>query len=268
MGFVGLVLADAGEYTPVLAFGVGALLLVGFIALLVPALAAPSATPRSAHVVAALGVVFIASVCLWNGANHSEHVLINRDAGAYVDAGRWIARNGTLEVRAKAGPFRGQNAPQFPDIGMGRARKVPLELQFHASHLLPALLAEAYALGGDQGMFALPAWLGAIALLEFFVLAWRLFRHPFFALVAVAALAVMLPEVSFARDAYTEIPTQIFVFGALALLVDKRLLPHWRVALGADDLHSIERLRVAGSLAYDHLSPFVPHLVDVAIEEQ
>jgi hypothetical protein len=233
MGSVGLLLADNDKYTAPLAFGLGALVLVGFIALILPALRSRHATRRSAHVVAAMGVCFVVAIGVWNSSNVSEHVLINRDPGAYVNTGRWIARHGTLQEQPKAGPFRGPNALHFPDIGMLAVKKTPLRLQFHAAHLLPVLLAEGYAVGGNGGLFGIMPWLGAIALLQFFVLAWRLFGHPVFALSALVALGIMLPEVSFSRDAYSEIPTQIFLFAALVLLVDRRLLPHPRVAFGA-----------------------------------
>jgi hypothetical protein len=232
LGLVGLVLADAAAYSAPLAFGLGGLLFVGLLMLLKPALGTPRTT-RSAHIVAVIAVVFIGAGALWNSANVSEHVLINRDAGAYVNAGRWIARDGSLEVRAKARAFKGPNALQFPDVGMLSKRRRPLRQQFHAAHLVPALLAEAHAIGGDRGMLQIPPILGGIALLEFLILAWRLFRNPIFALVATIAFGLMLPQVWFSRDAYSEIVAQILLFAALFLLIDRRMMPPWRAALGA-----------------------------------
>ena len=47
------------------------------------------------------------------------------------------------------------------------------------------------------------------------------------------ALALIIPQVSFSRDSYSEIPSQILLFTALWLLVTPQLLPNWRVALAS-----------------------------------
>ena len=48
---------------------------------------------------------------------------------------------------------------------------------------------------------------------------------------AMLALAFIIPQVSFSRDSYSEIPSQILLFTALWLLVTPRLMRDWRVAL-------------------------------------
>jgi hypothetical protein len=231
-GTAGLVFAMLGQYNAPLAFATGAVGFIGAIALVVPALPHADATTRASRVVAVLGVGVILAVGAWNSSNVSQHVLINRDGGIYANAGRWIARTGAIDVNPAAGPLAGERGLGYADIGLLQSNK-PIRLQFQGSHLLPALLAEAHAVGGDNGLFGFAPWLGAIALLEFFVLAWRLFRQPWFALAAMLVLASIVPEVSFSRDTYTEILTQVFLFAALALLVDRSAWPHWRVALGA-----------------------------------
>jgi hypothetical protein len=233
LGTAGLFLALIGRYHAVLAFGAASALFAGLFALVAPALPRPRATARASHAVAAIGIGAILCVGLWNGANASQHVLINRDGGIYANAGRWIARTGTLDVHPAVGPLKGDNALGYADIGLVQSTTGPVRLQFQGSHLLPTLLAEAHAVGSDTALFGLTPWLGAIALLEFFVLAWRLIRNPWFALAALLALTFIIPEVSFSRDTYTEIPTQIFLFAALALLVDRDRPPHWRAAFGA-----------------------------------
>lgn len=248
-GAAGLFLAVLGAYRAPLAFAFGALLFVGLLALVVPALPRPSAPTRTATLAAALGVAAIAAITVWNGANASQHVVINRDPGAYMVAGRWIARDGSLEVRPVVGAFRGDQQLVFNDLWVAGAR--PPRYQFQGAHLLPSVLAEAYAVGGDRGMFALPALLGGVALLEFFVLAWRLLRQPAFALAATGALAFILPEVAFARDAYTEVVAQVLLLGALALLVDRRVVPHWRLSLGAGLLlGAIQATRIDAALLF------------------
>ena len=58
-------------------------------------------------------------------------------------------------------------------------------------------------------------------------------RRPWFALAAVLAIAFVVPQVSFSRDSYSEIPSQVLLFTAIWLLTGDRLLSQWRPALAA-----------------------------------
>ncbi len=230
-GSAGLLLAVNGWYRPALAFPIGA---AGWIAVLVlarPALAPKATGSRDAHVYAAVGVAAIVAITAWNAAHASQHVLVNRDGGSYANTARWIARDGSLAVKPRVGPFANPPTVGFDSFAVYQMPDGSLQFQF--AHLLPVVLAEAFAIGGDAGLFHAPEVLGGIALLAFFVLAWRLFRRPLFALAAMLALAFILPQVSFSRDSYSEIPSQILLFTALWLLVTPRLLPTWRVALAS-----------------------------------
>jgi len=235
-GLIGLFLADQGWYRPVLAFPLGAVACIGVLLIAKPLFAEPRFTRRrptsgTAHVVAALGIAAILGITAWNAGHASQHVLIDRDGGSYANSGRWIARTGSLEVKPRIGPFADDPTVRFDSLAVYELDNGTLQFQF--AHLLPALLAEAYAVGGDAGLFHAPELLGGVALLAFFVLAWRTIRRPWFALAAMLALAFMLPQVSFSRDSYSEIPSQILLFTALWLIVTPRVLPHWRVALVA-----------------------------------
>jgi hypothetical protein len=246
-GSVGLVLAINGWYSPGLAFPIGGVALVAVVAFARPVFAAstpatsrasPSDAPlgnsrpdgcRRAHLYALAGVVMIVAITAWNTGHASQHILIDRDGGSYANTGRWIARDGSLTVEADSDPFDHEpsvtlESPAVYEMSDG-------SLQFQFAHLLPVVLAEGYAIGGDAGLFHVPELLSGFALLAFFVLAWRLFRRPLFALSAVLALALTIPQVSFSRDSYSEIPSQILLFTALWLLTTPRVLPRWRVAL-------------------------------------
>ncbi len=239
LGSTGLLLAVNRWYRPGLAFALGGVVWMGLIALARPAFAplrrhrAASGTKaaRIADVYAAVGVVAIVAITVWNMANTSQHVLVDRDGGAYTNTGRWIARDGSLEVKPRVGPFA--NAPSVGFDSLAIFQMSDGSLQFQFAHLLPVLLAESYAVGSNFGLFHVAALLGGLALLSFFVLAWRLFRRPLFALSAMLALAFTIPEVSFSRDNYSEIPSQVLLFTALWLLVSPRVLPRWRLALTA-----------------------------------
>src|SRR5438477_4445055 len=230
-GAVGLLLAVNGWYRPALAFPLGA---VGWIVLLVlarPVIVTEASASRGAHVYAAIGVVAILAITAWNAAHASQHVLVNRDGGSYANTARWIARDGSLSVKPRVGPFANPPTVGFDSFAVYQMPDGTLQFQF--AHLLPVVLAEAYAIGGDAGLFHAPEVLGGIALLAFFVLAWRCFRRPLFALAAMLALAFIIPQVSFSRDSYSEIPSQILLFTALWLLVTPRSLPKWRLALAS-----------------------------------
>ena len=106
-------------------------------------------------------------------------------------------------------------------------------LSFQFAHLLPALLGQAQLIGGDRLMFAAPPVIGGAALLAFFVAAWRLLRNGIVALGALVCFAFLLPEVSFSRDSYSEIPMQVLVFTALWILTDRGTFLRPRIALVA-----------------------------------
>jgi hypothetical protein len=230
-GLVGLVLAINQVFRPALAFPLAAVawVLVMWLARPVYANAAPST--RRSHVVAAVALALVGMITLWNGAHASQHIALNRDGGAYANEGRWIARSGNLEVRPHVGPFAQDHSLVFFSYAVYDMPDGSIQFQF--SHLLPVVLAGAFNIGGNTGLFHMPELLGGIALLAFFVLAWRLFRRPLFALSAMLALAFIIPQVSFSRDTYSEIPSQVLLFTAIWLLVSKKVLPSWRIAMVA-----------------------------------
>ncbi len=229
-GAVGLAAAVAGIYRSYVVFPLGAIVWIGLLALARPILAASGAVNRRAQIVSAGAVLFAGAISFWNARHASQHVLINRDPGAYANAGRWIALHGSLRVTAAVGPFLHRGGLTFGSFAMypsgGR-------LSFQFAHLLPALLAEAHDLGGDRLMFAATPALGGAALLAFFVAAWRLLRDPLVALAALVAFAFLLPEVSFSRDAFSEIPMQVLLFTGLWIFADRHAFRRPRVALVA-----------------------------------
>jgi hypothetical protein len=246
-GSAGLVLAVNGWYRPELAFPLGALGWVAVMLVARPAFVssrpASKSVARSAHVYAAAGVCAILAITAWNAAHASQHVLINRDGGSYANTARWLARDGSLVVKPRVGPFASAPGIVFDSYGVYKMPNGTLQFQF--AHLLPVVLAEAFAIKGNAGLFHGPELLGGIALLAFFVFAWRLFRRPLFALSAMLALAFIIPQVSFSRDSYSEIPSQILLFTGLWLIVTPRMLPRWRIAfIGGLFIGSLEATRI------------------------
>ena len=139
-GAVGLLLAVNGWYRPALAFPLGA---VGWIVLLVlarPVIVTEASASRGAHVYAAIGVVAILAITVWNAAHASQHVLVNRDGGSYANTARWIARDGSLSVKPRVGPFANPPTVGFDSFAVYQMPDGTLQFQF--AHLLPVVLAE------------------------------------------------------------------------------------------------------------------------------
>ena len=229
-GAVGLLLADLGLFEPLLWFGLG---LVGFIGLgwLARPLAHAEGRASQASNVGAGGALVISLVSvLWNGVNAAKHVQINRDGALYLNAGKWIATHGTLDLRPFVAPFTAGGPLIATSNGM---QPRGTHLEFAVSHMLPAILAEANGIDGTRLMFLTVPILGGLSLFVFYLLAARLFRHPFAALAATLTLAFVMPQVSFSRDSTSEIPTQVLLFTALWLLCDQRTLRSWNTAFCA-----------------------------------
>jgi hypothetical protein len=257
-GGVGLVLAINGWYRPALAFPLGAV--AWLLVLRASRSAVASASPtRSSHLAAALAVFAILGVTGWNAAHASEHMIIDRDGGSYLNTGRWIARDGSLEPEVAGGPFARDPTLVFDSYAVYDMPNGKLEFQF--AHLLPAVLAQAHAIGGDRGLTRAPEVLGGVALLAFFVLAWRLFNHPWFALAAMLALAFIIPQVSFSRDAYSETPSQILLFTAAWLIVSPRVLSGGRTPLIAGMfLGALQAVRIDAAAIFVGVPPMLAYV--------
>jgi len=254
-GGAGLLLADLGVYSLLLALALG---LAGFALLWVwirPVVdddrAAGDARPTDGERNSAIAaVVLCAASAIWNGANASQHAQINRDGGLYLNAGKWIASHGTLNLQPFTGPF----APYLHSTGLvavsSGMKQHGTHLEFQISHMLPAVLAIAQNLGGNRLMFMTVPIISGAALLAFYVLATRLLRHTLAALGATATLALLMPQISFSRDSTTEIPIQLLLFTALWLLGDRRTLRRPRAAFVAGLLLGLVQAMHVDGLAF------------------
>jgi hypothetical protein len=212
-GLTGLVFAVVGWFLPILVVPIGAAAAVAlFRCAPTRALEAP---PRGVDALPAYGAVVVAVGSLIVNLTHSaQHLLLDRDPGAYVNTGRWLASHTGLVFRADVGPFATMSGLRYDSpavYGHGHA------MHFQFSHLEGVLLAESRWLGGDRLMFALTPILGAVALVMFFALASR-FVRPVLALVATLALSVQVVQLHFSRDAYSEIVLQLALLGSLWVL--------------------------------------------------
>jgi hypothetical protein len=218
-GTVGLVAAIIGIYRSYVVFPLGVIAWIGLFVVARPIVTGAGSIERRDRIVAVVGLVFVVGITIWNARHASQHILINRDGGAYSNTARWLALHGNLRITAAVGPFA-----TTPGLGYGSFAMYPNThsvLSFQFAHLLPALLGQAQLIGGDRLMFAATPMIGGVALLAFFVAAWRLLRNAFVALAALVSFAFLLPVISFSRDSYSEIPLQALVFTALWILADR-----------------------------------------------
>lgn len=219
VGLFGLVAAVAGVFRPWLvvpgglALSVGLVLLWGRVDRTVPR---RPLTPLAA----AAGLLVVVAATVPSLVWPSEHVLTNRDPGVYLDTGRWLARDGTLVIHPRSGPFTG--ARDLTTVSSGfyaRDHGDRLEPQFF--HLVPVYLALGQWLGGDALLVRVPVLLGALALTMFFLFAVQVVNR-WLAVAATAALGANLAFVHFARDAFSEPVMLAFVFGGLLLFTAAR----------------------------------------------
>ena len=170
-------------------------------------------TPRRGqHLPAAVGLALILGITGFNVAHAAEHLLIGRDPGIQVVAGRQLATESDLFLAHDDYGLADETGFVFTAGGQytwGDDATVP-----QGVHLLPAILAVAWGVGGTAWLLAATPVIGGVVLLAFFVFAARIVR-PWWALAATAALAVSQPQIHFGRDAFTEIPTQVFLLGAI-----------------------------------------------------
>lgn len=178
----------------------------------------------------ALATVLVVVVVLtgFNVRYSSQHLLTERDPGVYVNTARSLANTGKLLIDPQREPYRGvrnENRIQFAAAGYYEGQRSDGKLYPQFVHLLPATLGASSWLVGTRGMLKVNALGGGLALLVFFVFAAKLLR-PWPAVGATVALGLNLIQIHFSRDAYTEILTQILLFGGLWVLLSARRSLH------------------------------------------
>jgi hypothetical protein len=212
-GLSGLVLAVLGLFFPILVVPLGAVVSFALFRCAQPQRLEHPAS--RADTFPALGALAVAFGSLWVNLTHSaQHLLIDRDPGAYINTGRWLATHSGLVFRADSGPFATMTGLTYSSPAVyGHGPR----MHFQFSHLEGVLLAEARWLGGDHLMFALTPIIGAVSIVMFYALVCR-FVRPVLALLATVALSVEVVQLHFSRDASSEIVLQLVLLGSLWVL--------------------------------------------------
>jgi len=167
-------------------------------------------------------IVALSTIAVMTGLNvryAAQNVVQDRDPGAYIDSGQWFAHHHTFFFDGLVGAFA-LHPNQLFVAGAGFQAGAPggrVYPQF--LHVVPAFLAAADWIGGASLMYRANALLGALALLSFFAFA-RTWLDERLAALAVILLAVNLIEVLHSRNTYSEILSQVFLFGGLWALAE------------------------------------------------
>ena len=255
-GSFGLLLGINGAYRTWLVLAVAvpltALLVVG----LLPGRARTTVT-RAGQVGAVLALTIAVGYAAFAGATPSQHVLLNRDPGAYELAGRWLSESGSIDIDAKGTAFEGidgllykgaaiYNVPEVPLDAQGKPVAAPSgQLQMQFNHLSSAVLAASYDVGGSRLLFRTPAILGALGLLLIYAVASRATRRPLLSLAAPLVLAVSMPLLYISRDTFSEPFALVLLWGGLLVLLDAHERPRpWVGIVGGVLLGAVAGARV------------------------
>lgn len=162
--------------------------------------------------------VIVAAFAADQLAYHSQFVLVLRDPGAYYQFATWIAGHGSLPIPQDAAAFGGTHggAVTFASYAYYQVGNT-VQPQFMAG--LPMVLAGAMWLGGANAALLASPVLGALALVTFGGLAARLVGARW-AVLAVLAAAVTLPQAFTSRSSYSEPLAEILFLGGLCLVLD------------------------------------------------
>jgi hypothetical protein len=254
-GGFGLLLAVIGRYSGPLALLLGALGTVAGVLLGRPRRSgSAAASPTHLATAPAVAMCLVAGgIAVWNSIYIGHHVAVDNDPGVYATTGRWLASHDSLVVAASAPWVHTGVKLSFASAGIYQQPNGTVQFQF--VHLLPALLAEAYKIGGAGLMFRTPAVLGAIGLLAVYLVGCRLVQRPWVVVAAVTGLGISLPELAVTRDTFSEPATQVLLWLAIWFLMRSYEERRFPVALVAG-------LAVGGTLM-THIDAVV-YLVPIA----
>src|SRR4051794_757815 len=214
LGLTSTAAALAGKMAPVPVAAVGVVLASLACWRWLPALSRRRSASGWAWVPSALMIVVAVAFAFVNARSAGEHLLVDRDPGVYLTTAGSLAHDGALIVDAHDDAF-GRPSPAevtYETQGFTDGERGELVPQF--LHLFPSLLGFSDAVFGLTAALALPALLGGLALLAVYAWATRIVP-PWLALVAVTGLALTFPPGYFARDAFSEETTQLFLFAGL-----------------------------------------------------
>lgn len=218
-GLAGLGLAMFSAWSLAGVLGLGAptwlVMLAAMRATLIARWRAPTSGPQ--HLGAALALVLGVTFVGWYGYQPSQHLLVERDPGAYVTTAMWVAEQGSLRDAGVTDAFA--DAPGLV-YGSPGSYLTDDGLEFQFNHLTAVVGALASEIGGHRGLFRVTGWVAVLGLLAAYAVASRVTRRPLLSLIVPATLGASLPVVVLARDMYSE-PYLLAVLWSSLLMLDE-----------------------------------------------
>ena len=210
---VAMVLLQLGLYRPALVLPLG--LIGAAVAALGVGLVRPEPLAGS-RLLDGAAVLVVLGFAVLNVRYSAQNISVFRDPAVYAVTGQWLVHHGSLPI-----PVEPEVFGAVPGVSLSSAAFEPAQaagvVYPQYSNLLPGLLAVAGWLDGDGLLLRLNPLIGSAALLGFYGLV-RQHTARVWALVAVVALGVSLPQLHFSRNTYSEPVTMLFLVGGLALL--------------------------------------------------
>jgi hypothetical protein len=198
----------------------------------------------------------------------SETILGGRDEGTYANHAIYIARHGRVDIPY---PYPGEFASLFkealyrhpyPDVlrqfALGFVLTSP-NIKVRFGHLFPVWLAQAYSTFGHHGLFRLNAFFSLLSLCIFYGLCCSVIPRPY-AAVATLFLALNPSQIWLSRITLSEVPTQLFIWSGLLLLVealkkDNQTLARWSgIFIGFSAILRIDSFFLLPLLILSHLA--------------
>ena len=229
VGAIGLLLAIQGWYATWLALVLG-LPVAAAMALIARRSLPTTVADRAGQIGAAAALVLALGYVFAAGITPAQNVVVTRDPGSYQNTGRWLAREGSLEVDARGKAFADIPGLRFAGAAVYDAGPIDDAIpetiddsgrvEFQFNHLASVALAAAYDIGGAGLLFRMPAIAVGIGLLALYAVTVRVIRRPILALLAPLLLTAGLPLLNVARNTYSEPFALLLLWGAVLVLLD------------------------------------------------
>jgi hypothetical protein len=174
---------------------------------------------RTAGAWAIVAVLGIAVLGAYSMTRLGQHVLIQRDPGAYANAAKWLADTGSLEVDANSDllssvPGLVYSSPALYVVDDG-------QLEFQFSHGPDVAMAVAYDVAGRRGLFAASAAIGMLALLAMYLALSRVVGSGAIATAGTLGFGASVPFLYVTRNTYSEPFALLVMTLAVALLLSR-----------------------------------------------
>ena len=208
---------------------------------------------RTASAWAVVAVIGIGILGAYSMTRLGQHVVIQRDPGAYANAGKWLADTGSLEVDASSDLLASVPGLNYQSPAIYSIDDDQLEFQF--SHGPDVAIAVAYDVAGRRGLFAASAATGMFALLAIYLALSRVAGSGAIATAGTLGFGASVPFVYVTRNTYSEPFALLVMTLAVALLLSRAGPTRLRViavgiCLGASLMFRVDSLlNVLGLIA-------------------